>query len=152
MSHHQERLFRIGKRLFQLLLTILLLLAITMSIGWSLLRSDHPYVIQQLQATALQKYNAAVQLEGYELQWIKPFPLMRLKVQGLSIASIDAPQHPVIQVNSAESALHPWELFHGKFNAHPIIVIVYGYTFTKIPSSRATSLLTGRHLHGKRNN
>lgn len=110
------------KRVAQLSLVVLLVLILLIGIGWKVLQSDHAYVIRKIQETALDKFNAEVQLAGYQLKWVKPYPLIELQIRGLSVATAFQPQHPFLRLNHAKSEFNPWDLLSGDFNAQPLLL------------------------------
>jgi len=119
MSIDRSYTSRLVKRAMVFFLGIFLLFIILLGIGWHVLRSDHPYVIERLQSTALEKWNANLHLDGYQLEFIEPFPLINLQIKGLSYGAADHPDDPVVKINQVTSEFNPWNLITGKFHAHP---------------------------------
>ena len=108
------------KRLALLLFVLAIVAAILATVGWHILRSDHGYVIEKIKTTALEKMNADVQLAGYELEWVKPFPRIRLQLDSVSFASAKYANKPVFRTNHAVSEFNPWNVFTGNFKAQPL--------------------------------
>ena len=119
MAINNKKLFRIGKRLTKVLLTGTLLLILLLTIAWHVLRTDHDYVIQKIRETGLEKWNADVKLEGYSLEFVKPYPFVALQLRGLSFAPVNNEEHPVLKINKAQTQLNPWDLISGNFEASP---------------------------------
>ena len=111
---------RLVKRTIFLLLGIILLLTISLVVAWHVLRSDHPYVIERIQETAFDKWNAKLQLESYELEFTKPFPLIKLQIKGFVFGDANQLDYPFLKINQAASQFNPWNLISGDFNAHPL--------------------------------
>ena len=98
------------------MLSLLLLL----TIAWYSFRADSAFVIKKIEALAQQKWNAQLQLEGYQLQWTESFPLLQIQLRGIRLAAQHKGQYPVLQVSAVNSYIHPWELLSGKTSLHPI--------------------------------
>ncbi len=113
MAISNQKILHIGKRLLRLVLMLVLLLMLVLSITWFVLRSDHPFVIQKIEEHAQTKWNADLELEGYEFQWTKPFSKLRLQVRGLSFAAQNYEEHPVFIINNTTTEFNPWDLVSG---------------------------------------
>ncbi|MFK7773420.1 MAG: AsmA-like C-terminal region-containing protein [Saprospiraceae bacterium] len=121
MTDNKKTKHSIKNRLLQLLLVVVILLLLVMSVGWYLLRSNHPYLLQKIKTTALEKYQANLDLTGYQLEFTKPFPSIQFQFQGLRIAPENNPQHPFLKFSQANSTFHPWDLISGNYNAQPFV-------------------------------
>jgi len=100
----------VKKHIIRLLLVLTIILVFSLGIGWHLLKSDHPYVISKIQEVALERWNADLLIEEYQLEWVKPFPTIRFHCQGLRFASSNDSGHPIIQSNKFVSDLSPYIL------------------------------------------
>jgi len=119
MVNKKNKILQLGKRIAKTLLILLLLLIIILSIGWYVLKSDHEYIIEKIQTTALEKHNIDLKLKGYELEFSKPFPSIKFQLTDLSISNFKHPQHPVLKINHITSQIDPWDFVSKNFNAQP---------------------------------
>ena len=119
-NQNQSRILRLGKRLAKILLGLLLFLSIVVIVGWYILRTDHPYVIDKIQKTALEKWNAEIELDGYELEWSQLFSQLKIQVRGLSISTTDENLPPFLKISQANSEVNVWDLKTKDYHAYPI--------------------------------
>ncbi len=111
---------KVARRMARLLLWSLLLLLLLSVIAWYSFRSDNAFVIRKVEEMVQEKWNARLILEGYQLSWAQPFPLLKLQLNGLNMAKAAAPQRPVLRFNQAVSSIHPWHLLTGRFQPQPL--------------------------------
>lgn len=108
------------RRLAKIALMVLIPLMLLLIILWHIVRSDHKLVIEKVQTVAQQHFELDIQLEGYQLEWAAPYPLLRFHLRNLSISSTAHPQRPVFRANLITSEFNPWDLLTGDFQAHPL--------------------------------
>lgn len=108
------------RRLAKIALMVLIPLMLLLIILWHVVRSDHKLVIEKVQNVAQQHFELDIQLEGYQLEWAAPYPLLRFHLRNLSISSNAHPQRPVFRANLITSEFNPWDLLTGDFQAHPL--------------------------------
>lgn len=119
-SQNQSDILKLGKQLAKILLGLFLFLCIVVMVGWYILRTDHPYVIEKIQKTALEKWNAEIELDGYELEWSQLFSQLKIQVRGLSIATTDDDLPPFLKISQATSEVNVWDFKTKDYHAYPI--------------------------------
>ncbi len=116
---NQNNILKTGKRLAKILLWLFLLLGIAVMIGWYILRVDHPFIIEKIENTALEKWNAEIELEGYELEWTQLFSQLKIQVRGLSIATTNENLPPFLKISQANSEVNVWDFKTKNYYAYP---------------------------------
>lgn len=122
MADNERKLWQGVKRLAQILLMVSAFLLLILGIGWSIIRADHTYVVEKIKQAALEEWNAEIHLEGYRLQWVKPYSLLRLQLRGLRLAAADHSTYPLLVVNHAVSEFNPWDMLTGDLQASSLLI------------------------------
>ena len=115
-----RNILKSGKRLVQVLLVLFLLMCILAVVGWHIIKTDHPYVIDKIQNTALEKWNAEIELDGYELEWTQFLSQLKLRVNGVNVGTSDKSLPSLLKINQVTSEINLWDLKTKDFHRAPV--------------------------------
>ncbi len=119
MKFSKQQFIYFGKRLAGVLLVLGFLLLILAGIGWNLLSSDSEYVIQKIKEQAKDKWNADVDIAGYQLDWGDDFPMIHLETREIRLA-VPNNEHAILKINNILTEFSAFSLLTGNFNAQPL--------------------------------
>lgn len=120
MSENSGSLKRNIKRFFGVLLLVSVLLAIVALWTWRTVRTDHAYTIKRIQEFARNQHNAKLEIGGYQLKWIKPFPSLDIVIEDIRLASVFDSTAPVLRTNRLQTQINLLDWYNGLLKAQPV--------------------------------
>jgi len=122
MTQDNQKLQGFYKTIAKFLAISFLIFIGLLVVSWNLFKSNHKFIRQKIKTIAIEKYNVNLDIDGYQLEFAKPFPTISFQIEDLSLSNIDFPQQPAIKINQASSKFDPWDLVTKNFMAQPLTV------------------------------